>query len=319
MNIVKLKDVIMPDEYTISEFFNKNLKGKYAYWVKMRYIFPLDSLDYETYIKYEQMSDIQLAGHGIHKHIDLYGEDCCMIQFAKKYIDATETEMANDIHQFKTSNMYVADFDIDINDLRTFRTWLANELLLLNTGDNGNYLSLYTPDQIHMLEYYKNNMYDDVVKALSTFGGNNESNITLEQLGQSTCGCSSDLSSLYNLSVNVCDSMTIYRKNIYTHMVEMFSKIDFWSQFPSPFILEFKKYIDNIIKCNFKLTKSQYISEYADCGCINNDEQADLIAILKRLSQSLQYIADNNTIGNKNYINDSLRDWSSRLYELMEW
>ena len=28
MNIVKLRDIIMPNECTFAEFFNKNLKGK---------------------------------------------------------------------------------------------------------------------------------------------------------------------------------------------------------------------------------------------------------------------------------------------------
>ena len=56
MNIVKLRDIVMPDEFRLARFFNKNLKGKYAYWVQMRYIFPLESLDYRTYIAYEQLN-----------------------------------------------------------------------------------------------------------------------------------------------------------------------------------------------------------------------------------------------------------------------
>ena len=54
MNIIKLKDILMPDFYPVANLFNTKLKGKYAYWVKMRYIFPLDSIDYDTYIKYER-------------------------------------------------------------------------------------------------------------------------------------------------------------------------------------------------------------------------------------------------------------------------
>ena len=62
MNIVKLKDILMPSDYRISELFNTKLKGKYAYWVKMRYIFPLDSLDYKTYINYEQLDTVMMMG-----------------------------------------------------------------------------------------------------------------------------------------------------------------------------------------------------------------------------------------------------------------
>ena len=57
MNIVKLNDILIPESFKLAEFFNSKLKGKYAYWVQMRYIFPLDSLDYKTYIKYEQILD----------------------------------------------------------------------------------------------------------------------------------------------------------------------------------------------------------------------------------------------------------------------
>ena len=32
MNIIKLKDVIMPNDIPQAEYFNKYLKGKYAYW-----------------------------------------------------------------------------------------------------------------------------------------------------------------------------------------------------------------------------------------------------------------------------------------------
>ena len=44
-----------------------------------------------------------------------------------------------------------------------------------------------------------------------------------------------------------------------------------------------------------------------------------MISILKRLSQSLQYIAEGNMMGHKNYIHDAFKDWSTNLYELMEW
>jgi hypothetical protein len=316
MNIVKLKDVIMPDEYTISEFFNKNLKGKYAYWVKMRYIFPLDSLDYETYIKYEQMSDIQLAGHGIHKHIDLYGEDCCMIQFAKKYIDATETEMANDIHQFKTSNMYVADFDIDINDLRTFRTWLANELLLLNTGDNGNYLSLYTPDQIHMLEYYKNNMYDDVVKYLDRFGS---STLEFSTSNESGCNCCNNTINIGLITTDNCNANDIYRKNITAFMVETFSDINFWKACNKSFLTLFKRYIDNIKTTGLTMSSVTNTSFDTVCSCFYNENDSTFKKMLERLSISLQYIIDDNTSSHNNFIYDSFNDWAVNAYEKMYW
>ena len=41
MNIIKLRDIVLSNDYKIADFYNANLKGKYAYWVQMRYIFPL--------------------------------------------------------------------------------------------------------------------------------------------------------------------------------------------------------------------------------------------------------------------------------------
>ena len=114
MNIIKLKDVVMPDSYRLSEFFNKNLKGKYAYWVKMRYIFPLDSLDYKTYIQYEQLDNVYMLGANILPHIDLYSEECNMYNFASEYIDHDETEVINSMTSYVIANKYVADADIDI-------------------------------------------------------------------------------------------------------------------------------------------------------------------------------------------------------------
>ena len=104
-------------------------------------------------------------------------------------------------------------------------------------------------------------------------------------------------------------------------MVEMFGDINFWLRFDdnSGFIEEFKKYIDNIAKCNLVLHKSEYVSDFVDCGCDTTDEQSDMIKILQKLSQSLQYIIDKDIKGHKNYITDSLDSWARYLYELMEW
>ena len=49
------------------------------------------------------------------------------------------------------------------------------------------------------------------------------------------------------------------------------------------------------------------------------DEQTSLQIILKKLSESLQYIAEEQLTGHKNYITDSFKEWSEKLYEMMEW
>ena len=49
MNIIKFKDQIRP----LDDLFNTYLKGKYAYWIQMRYVVPFEYISQAEYIKYE--------------------------------------------------------------------------------------------------------------------------------------------------------------------------------------------------------------------------------------------------------------------------
>ena len=62
MNIVKLKDIIKPND----EFFNTYLKGKYAWWVHMRYIIPFEKMGIQGYIACEE--NIRLAYRNIKRN-----------------------------------------------------------------------------------------------------------------------------------------------------------------------------------------------------------------------------------------------------------
>lgn len=314
MNIVKLKDIVKPGD----DLFNKHLKGKYAYWVHMRYIVSFDHMKHEGYVACEEdINKLLKDSEGNFPkpygapYIDIYETDMT------RYIDIYETDKINNIVKYRLQNNFTSDNNITIDELKKFRTWLATNLLMfdLDVYDNPSN-TIFNDHDTHILSYYKSGMYNDTVRILSIFGN---SEPQLVDLTASTCGCDSNWSSLYTTQVSACDPLYIYKHNIYKEMVDMFSNIDFWTQFPQEFILEFKKYIDNIIKCNFPLTKSQYVSDYADCGCDMKDNQELMINILKRLSQSLQYIAEGNMMGHKNYIRDAFKDWSTNLYELMEW
>ena len=315
MNIIKLKDLILPDECRFSKFFNENLKGKYAYWIQMRYIFPMESLDYKTYIQYEQLDDVYFLNRCTLPHIDLYSEECCMYEFAQNYVDHDATELANAVSDFRTANEYVADADIDTTKLKNFRSWLANEILMFNTGINGEYLNILTSDQIHMLEYYKNGMYNDVVKYLSVFGI--DGSFTLNTTSASTCCCSNN-SSLYTLSTSTgCNAMDIYVKNVHNLMVQTFENADFWAQFNKDFISVFKKYIDNIIKTGLSINVKTNNVLYASCSCNSNVSISN--EVLKQLSEALQYIIDDNIKGHINFIHDALYNWADQLYDHMSW
>ena len=314
MNIVKLKDILMPETSIMGEFFNKNLKGKYAYWVQMRYIFPLESLNYRTYIKYEQYDSIQFLDENILPHIDLYSEECCMIDFVNMYVDIEETEKINSSVTYAIYNNHTSDFDIDINMLKVFRTWLATELLKFNTDTCGCYIGKYSEDVIHMLEFYRGNMYNDVIKQLSIFG---KQEYIVNTTGSSCGCCNSNISSLYNVdSINMCDTISIYKDNIHKLMVKTFESLDFWKQFDIDFIRVFKKYIDNILKNNMIIRKKTG-NILNTCNC--NTENSDDNNILNRLSTALNYIITNSEAGHINYIHDALHDWAEYLYDNMYW
>lgn len=317
MNIVKLKDIVMPSEYRMSKLFNSKLKGKYAFWIQMRYIFPMDSLDYKTYIQYEQLDHIHFLGPDMLPHIDLYSEECCMYDFAQTYIDQDATELANAISDYRTANDYVADEDIDINKLRMFRTWLANEILLFNTGVDGNYLDNLTTSQIHMLEYYKQNMFNEVVKQLSIFGVENAFSLTTNN--NSTCCCNNTATNLYTLTNPfICNAMDIYVRNIHNLMVQTFEEVSFWMQFNKDFIGVFKRYIDNIIKTGLIINTQTKESIYVTCNCHNNSINVSN-EILKNLSEALQYIINDEVNGHLNFIHDALYNWADQLYDYMYW
>ena len=114
----------------------------------------MDSLDFRTYIKYEQLDHVHFLGPDMLPHIDLYDEECCMYDFAQVYIDHDATELANNVNDYRTANEYVLILIlILINYANLDLGWLG-EILAFNTSIDGTYL-IYVPEQLHMLEYYK--------------------------------------------------------------------------------------------------------------------------------------------------------------------
>lgn len=317
MNIIKLNDKLMhtDDNPTIAELFNKELKGKYAYWIKMRYIFPLESLSYCQYIDYEQRDEMFFLGDKVLPHIDTFSEEACLYDFINNYVDVVETERINGIQNYLNSNKITSDYDLDIDNLRNFRSWLATELIKFGISDNGNDLNLYTTEQLHMLEYYKEGMYNDVVKYLNIFGSNTSINYITSN---TSCGCcNSNISGLYNSVLNTCDALSVYRNNIHNTMVKTFSNVDFWKMFNVSFMKLFKKYIDNIIKSGLLITynDSKLILE---CDCSYSISSSSN-KILENLSTALDYIINGEISGHINYIYDALYNWADKLYDNMSW
>lgn len=344
MNIVKFRDVILTEENASQltaeqrELFNTKLRNKYTYTVNWLYIVAMEDMSQEQYVRSSQDNDVEEfdnISYDLLKNIIIDG---------KSVIDIDKTMLANDITYYLASNKYSPDGDITLDELKNFRTWLATYLLTFDQDEEGEQkYVLYDDSVTHMLQYYAKGMYDDVVKYLSAFssplvslnsttsacgcngigtvgGLVTQSYIQNNVVAKSNCGC--DTSALSgNYSLSSCDPIMIYKRNLYIKMVEVFSKIEFWNQFTRTFLIDFKKYIDGIINYDLPLTTSQFVSVFADCGCLNqaDAEQQKNIAILKDLSKSLQYIIDSDVSGHKNFIQNSLTQWSSLLYENMQW
>lgn len=304
MNIVKLKDIVKPDD----DFFNNHLKGKYAWWVHMRYIIPFEHMGIQGYVACEENINDLFKPPFKTEYRDTYNQEMWT------YIDQEATDAANCVNTYKMKNSYAPDADITAEEVKLFRMWLATALLLFDQNNRGQQLyNIFSSIQTTTLQYYANNMFDNVIKTL-----NEISNTQTTQQVSSACAChsSSDLSSLYKTST--CDPIAIYRKGIYNEMVNMFSEIDFWMQFSDEFLMEFKKYIDNIINMNLWLSTSSHVNVFADCTCLNSPDNSNQ-DILKKLSISLDYMIKKKTAGHKNYIADALYEWASKLYEMMQW
>ena len=321
MYTIKIKDIILESSKQIDvEKFNNNFKGRYVYLIN-EYLVPMENISYSI----DELGTLECFWYA---H-DMRGEDlpesqAKLIETIKTEgikltdmlptaLDETETFNINnnlDI-KYKTLNKFIPS-GVTADDLKKFRTWLATTLLTFET--------IKDADTIHVLKYYADGMYNDVVEALNTFG---KSSDIPSVLSGSTCSCNSQAASILAQfqNISICDPLAIYRKNIYLKMIEIFSNVDFWMDLDKEFLEMFKLYIDGIIRADFVLVQDVYASDFNDCTCqINGDTtQQTNLQILTRLSNSLAYMISQDTSGHRLYINSALTDWSTYLYENMEW
>jgi len=315
MNIVKFKDVI-----TESEFFNENLKGKYALAVNYKYIIPLgitgltDDSSHIIELEYQQLEelpsgelDFQIDGEDFHLDRDF---DYVLFEDYGSY-----AEDLGDIQKYIYLNNFTTDKDITLEELKKFRTWLA-EILYANEI----WIDEWSKDpdkHRYMLQYYIQEMYDQVVRSLMKFNNFVDINSISKQSG---CGCSNGFVSYTSNGLTMCDPLLIYRHNIYKYMIEIFSDITYWLG-QVEICGEMKKYIDNIIKTGLTLASVSLYDNFSDCTCTNIDvnEHDVLTDVLKRLSKALGYIIEDKVSGNRNFISSAFLDWSTYLYEKMRW
>lgn len=330
MNIVKLKDIILDESCGLSpekiELFNTQFKGRYVHCINWTYLVPLESMDNETAI---ELSEKLQNGTTTITSID---QPWFSLDELTEYVDENDTEKVNAIHKYIEYNSFTPDKELTLEQIKMFRTWLATVLFNLLSKE-----PKVEKNTITMLEYYKNEMNDDVIATLASFhvdipqvgvynvGVQGVTGINiLSPVKKSSCSCThSSIAAMLAQpsSVSVCDPIAIYRRALYSQMVDVFSDINFWMQREKELLLEIKRYIDAIIKLNLPLTASQYVSELYDCNCLTSTDSAQerLMSILKNLSTAFDYMVKDQVTGNKNFIGDTLNQWASKLYEIMRW
>lgn len=307
MNIIKFRDIILDESnntYSLSEdkveLFNNKLRGRYAYAVNFVHIIPLEDITQKQYYEIS-VDESKLDGITYIELIDV-----------KDFIDIEETEKSNSVVNFIEANKFTLDDDITLDEIKRFRTWLAETLLSI----------LVEPEEQtkEMLEYYANEMYDDTIKHLTHFA-QYESAPSVINFSSCNCTTNKNLVTQNQGALYSCDPIAVYRKGVYDKMVDVFSSIDFWKNLSTDFLTEFKKYIDGIIKLNLPLYTSPYVSDLFDCGCLSdhNSLQIKMIGYLQSLSTALGYLKEGDLYSHKNMISDSLLKWSSYLYEKMRW
>jgi len=321
MNIVKIADV---NPETLSETFReKYLKYKnlYCYCVNWKYIVTFEDMQAaaerngrsseQQFVVYSAITKpnelMTLEGVPYEDYAEFVTYNC---------IDIARTEAINSVAKYIEFNAFNPDSEgLTVEQVKMFRTWLATTLYgFLNNGTT-------EYETLEMLNYYKNEMTDDTIKHLSYFSSSASSQI-LSTATATTCSCQKTSSALLTLSgASVCDPIALYKKAIYEYMVKVFSDISFWTEREDEFLIEFKRYIDAIIKLDLPLTSSSYVNELYDCNCLTipDSVQERMMAILKNLSTALGYMINDEVSGHKNFIGDTLYNWSAKLYEIMRW
>lgn len=287
MNLIKFKDNIRPGD----AYFNTYLKDQYAYWVRMRYVIPMSVISISDYVSLERDIDLLKTLDPIYWDLEDPGD-------MKAYIDEAETNKINDPKTYEHHNRYVCDPDITTDEVKKFRTWLAQQLLQNRTND-------WKEERV--FQYYVGGMMDDTVRWFAEINTNTN---TFQQVTTSPCGCG-QVSTQSTNNLKVCDPLLIYRESIRNQMMALFSDLYFWLGLPLPLLKEIKIYLDHITRLGLQLRKTD--DRFIDC-CDKNSNKINLEGV----SKAFEYMILDEVNGNKNFIAGQLRTLAN-VYEWLYW
>ena len=295
MNLIKFKDNIRPGD----AYFNTYLKDQYAYWVRMRYVIPMSVISIHDYVSLERDIDLLKTLDPIYWDLEDPGD-------MKAYIDEVETNKINDPKTYEHHNRYVCDPDITTDEVKKFRTWLAQQLLQNRTNN-------WKEERV--FQYYVGGMMDDTVRWFAESAellvhptGNLQ---PTNPITTTPCGCSGGNQITNPNNLKVCDPLLIYRESISNQMIALFSDLYFWLGLPLPLLKEIKIYLDHITRLGLQLRKTD--DRFVDC-CDKNSNKINLEGV----SKAFEYMILDEVNGNKNFIAGQLRTLAN-VYEWLLW
>ena len=292
MNIVKFKDVILEGD----DLFNTYLKGQYVYAINWQWLHPItQDFGNKEYISASKNPLELTIRIGYTDYID--------------YIDMEETTRINDVKLFMYKNTQKTDIDITIEEVKKFRTNLAQWLWEYNLINENFDVKTRT-----MVNYYRQNMNDETTRTLINIMGTTYSPVTVSTfVSSNTCGCgSSKVQQLQN--PGSCNTLESYVQAIHSIMLNTFSDYNFWLD-KTEICQRMIKYLQTIINQNLPLTTE---TDVINCSTIHIDYQLRHQQQLQNVITALEYIVNDDINGNKNFITQALRGFAE-MYERLQW
>ena len=292
MNIVKFKDVIVEGD----DLFNAYLKGQYVYVINWQWLHPITpDFGNKEYINASKNPEVLTVHIDYNDYID--------------YIDMIETTTVNDVKLFMYKNTQKTDIDITIEEVKKFRTNLAQWLWEYNLINEN-----FDDKTRTMVNYYRQNMNDETIQTLITIMGTTYNPLTLSTfVSTNTCGCgSTNVQQLQ--SSNNCNTLDTYIQALHYIMFNTFSDYNFWMD-KIDICQLIVKYLQTIINQNLPLTTE---IDVINCSTIHIDFQLRNQQQLQNVIKAFDYIINGEVNGNKNFISQALRGFAE-MYDRLQW
>jgi hypothetical protein len=313
MAIIKFKDKI----HTNDEGFNISLKNKYAYWIQFKYVIPFSEITTEKYIELER-DGICIDKIEAYKKGDLRALpfNLWFSDELTEYIDFKETEKFQNFDKLEKYNKSIGSIapNLTTDKIKDTRTFLLDTFIGILKNADATTLDAYTYKNkdliLRALEYFKNGGLDKefskILNDIDTILNNNfnnsgsSGNSGITDLG--SCGClgnipnntpNQNLQGGFFNAYNITGSTLVnnYHTGMMVILNDFLKNPDFWIlNLDTSDHIELKEYLEGIIKLGLDIPA--YTATFKTD--VNN------------MIQVLTYIIDQDLIGHKNFIRDSI-------------